>query len=707
MKFKNNIHGIVSAALQHVFIYTVLSALIIGTAFFFSGCKPSMPNMSETARTKPETGYDTVGIGSKTGNTDDRIPRPQDHGIDAFSEYEVHTADELAALSVSDELYKSEHTPRITICSDIEINQDIVFNRAAFFIVNSKVSSTGAKLYINDKTASSVAFYIDKNGSLEGKYVRVNAPKCDLWWDGNYGLPTKLTVDERMNVKSFNGEQIIRTVLGGDSDAEILSLSVFKDNIELSGFSYNIDGNIIEVKIPYSVSDSDISKLSVRLSCSSGCKYSISSSSPEREKGLEGELFAVLSDSTGQTRGYSIRASRVTYDLPVVYINTAGHTGITSKLVYTDAVISIDSQTSALYNGLSLPQSSMKIRGRGNSSWFALPKKGYRLKLDKKASLFGLTENRDWVLVPSYADKSLIRNVVASAMSKQMENIMFTPTHVLVDVFLNGEYIGVYTLADKIEIGRGRVDIETSDTEDDTGYLLEVGWNYEEEMIYGKEYFDTQYVKRICVKEPEITQKYTSQMQFIMDYVKKAEAAIIARSGYEEYIDVDALIDWLIIHEFTNNTESAFYRSCYMFKTKGGKIEMGPVWDFDMSFGNFSGDIPDYNGWAISEAAYDYVGTTWATFLMKDPEFKTKFKERWNEKKESLLKAALDTVNESVKIIDKSKDENFRVWNIMGKLIGEGNVNYRAYNTYELQIQYLVNFINTRYAWIDDAVAEF
>ncbi len=395
--------------------------------------------------------------------------------------------------------------------------------------------------------------------------------------------------------------------------------------------------------------------------------------------------------------------------IPVINIVTDDNKEITSKSEYKYANMSIVCDENTGFD-CNISDVKIQIKGRGNASWNQFPKKSYRIKLDESISLFGMKKDKDWLLVSNYADKSLMRNIVAHNMAKKLDNLEYTPTHIAVEFYLNGEYMGVYGFAEKIEFGGGKLEYAANSETIDTSYLLEVGWDYNDDMVYGMNYFDTNYILRIVIKEPEFTKKYTPSGNYIINYMKKAENAVVSLNEYEEYVDVDSLIDYLIITEFTNNTENVFYRSCYMYKPSGEKLKFGPVWDFDMAFGNYSYDIKNYNGWCSIDNNFTYIGNggiSWYSFLFKDPKFTEKFVLRWDEVKEELLQTALDTVDIQEKALASAQLRNFKLWDIMDKKIGAGNVDHRTYNTYELQVEYLEKFINDRYNWIEENISEF
>ena len=254
---------------------------------------------------------------------------------------------------------------------------------------------------------------------------------------------------------------------------------------------------------------------------------------------------------------------------------------------------------------------------------------------------------------------------------------------------------------DKIEEAKSKVDIYNGSNPEEPGFMIEIGWDYSQPYVRDRDYFDTDVIIRLFVKEPDIPAANSPEILYIKDYIRKTEQAILAGEGYEEYLDVDSMVDWFIIAELTNNTEMGFYRSCYMYKPEGGKLIMGPVWDFDMAFGNHSGDIPGYDGWATAEATYWLVNDTWATYLIKDAKFMEKVKARWLEMRQTLLDTAFATIDRQYAIVKASADVNFEVWDILHEQIGEGTVDYTVYDTYEKQVQYVREFITKRAAWID------
>lgn len=411
-----------------------------------------------------------------------------------------------------------------------------------------------------------------------------------------------------------------------------------------------------------------------------------------------------VTDKNGLTRGYSVEVNRTVYDLPIVNLYLSGGADVNSvdRDNYSDMMLYIDSSGAAGFESTEFMSGG--IHGRGHSTW-KWPKKPYRIKLDKKAELLGLPKNKDWILLANYSDKSLIRNIVAYDMGRELGAFVWTPTQYPIDLFVNGEYRGVYALGEQREIAKAKINLYESPTDPDRGYLIEVGGADGEGFINGIDKF---YTKSGCAGnctfvDPEPKDMTDEQRKFIIDYVNAADSAIVSGGNYEEYIDVDNFIDWIILHELTCNLDSCFRRSCYFTKDRGGKLKMGPIWDFDLAFGNFSMDNPSYNTWFTigGSGEDDYIKTNWCNYLMADKSFRSRLKARWFEVRGRLLTAAESSIGRNSALIYRSQAENYKVWQTLGIKAGYESLACANLYTYDMNIDYLRDFINSRAAWID------
>ena len=250
----------------------------------------------------------------------------------------------------------------------------------------------------------------------------------------------------------------------------------------------------------------------------------------------------------------------------------------------------------------------------------------------------------------------------------------------------------------------GRVELDKSLAED-TGFLIEIG-GINDGDVAGRDYFVVErFVSAAYVKNPKPEVRTTAQMRFITKYVQQADAAVVSLSDYEDYIDIPSLIDWFILHELTYNLDSSFRRSCFMTKDAGGKLKMGPPWDFDLAFGNHFRYVNYPNVWASVSREDEYVGVTWMDYLLKDPRFTSQLKARWNEVGNALVRTALREIDLCESVIDLSQKENYKVWDTMGRKAGFEPAGIARLNTYAAHLQHMRNFLNTRKAWMDKTIA--
>ncbi|MBP5248718.1 MAG: CotH kinase family protein, partial [Lachnospiraceae bacterium] len=364
----------------------------------------------------------------------------------------------------------------------------------------------------------------------------------------------------------------------------------------------------------------------------------------------------------------------VTYGVHELKLYTADSAPVSSKTEYVAARMLADGA-----------ESETSIRGRGNSSWHQFPKKAYRLKLGEKTGLFGMPADKDWVLVPNYVDPSLIRNAVTYDMAKVLSNLTWTPAFRFTDLYMNDEYLGLYMICEKIEEAEHKLPLGTPVLDEkgsvsDMGFILEWGWDYDCENIFGLDYFMTNSGDSLYIKDPKVKYQYDDVMTYTRRYIKALENAAESYGDYEKYIDVDNWVDWFIINELTNNTECSFYRSLYMYKPAGGKLCLGPLWDYDTAFGNFSGDISDYNGWVAVDSTYVYFEKKdIIAFILEDAAFQEKVRKRWAEVKEDLLSTALLSIDLRCEEIEESRIRDEERW---PKVLSGGRIGMARSTTY-------------------------
>lgn len=390
--------------------------------------------------------------------------------------------------------------------------------------------------------------------------------------------------------------------------------------------------------------------------------------------------------------------------LPELIINTDNNDPIISKTDY------ISGQYTLKENDLDTSQGALSIRGRGNSTW-TWPKKPYRIQLNQSASLLNMAANKNWVLLANYADKTLMRNDLAFTLSRLM-GFEYTVADRYVTLKLNGQYEGIYQLAENIRISKNRLNIDElklDDVDSSTisgGYLIELdlrmahpdgGINPERATTYCVD--SSKGMSPMCIQNPDDLHKPERQAQrdYITQHLKDFENALFSENftdptlGYRAYIDADSAINYYLINEFFKNVEGG-KNSFYLYKKRDGKLFFGPVWDFDIAMGsNWFSEGQNPEGWVIRQ-------DPWFAQLLKDPTFASEVSARWFELKnagvfDDLLRYARARAN----WLAPHKQENFTRWPLQGNLM----LWLRDYEDHPAELNKLLNFVQTRYQWLD------
>lgn len=391
-----------------------------------------------------------------------------------------------------------------------------------------------------------------------------------------------------------------------------------------------------------------------------------------------------VSNEAGATRDYEIDLTRFT-GLPIIYLTTEAP--IVSKEDYVDGNFRLEGGR----NYDSIEEMEMKIRGRGNSTWFVHPKKPYQMKLDSKRDLFGMLEDKKWLFLAEYSDKSLLRNHLAFELGKRT-SLRWTPSGHFAEVFVNGEHDGFYHITEKVEDGSNRVDIG------DTGFLLEIDQPNRLDPDDVSFRTDTYLIN---IKEPGLDYA-DEQFAQVRSHLNEFETVLFSdnfadpASGFRAYADEDSFIDWFLVNEIAKNVDAQWYSSIFLHWIPGEKIRMGPIWDFDLGFGNVDyADATYPEGWWVR-------WNTWIARMLEDPAFAAKVKERYAQLDDQRpeVKAKIFAWAEQLQL---SQAENYSVWETLGTYVWPNPV---FYDTHEEEVDHLVDWLDTRMDWLAESIQE-
>ena len=317
-------------------------------------------------------------------------------------------------------------------------------------------------------------------------------------------------------------------------------------------------------------------------------------------------LLAAVLSAKGAERVWELP---FTGDVPRMEIETVDGAPVNSRTEYVQARLTLcGGETFADISD------SVAVRGRGNTSWRAYPKKSYRLRFDHKQRLFGDVANRHYVLVANYIDPTLTVNA-AALKAARLAGSAYAGHAAPVELYLNGEYLGSYLLTEKIRVGAGSVDIDRA-----TGVLLELDVNYDEPQRF----ISSRYFLPVMVHYPgdEADEGETSEQRAVISEQiiprwETFEETVRTGSDLAGLVDTAALTRYLFIYDLFCNNEVAHPKSIYCsYDGRDGRLVFGPVWDFDWSCGYLGEryfDLPflepfEQGEWFTVTPVADYVG---------------------------------------------------------------------------------------------------
>ena len=382
-----------------------------------------------------------------------------------------------------------------------------------------------------------------------------------------------------------------------------------------------------------------------------------------------------------------------------------------------------DYASSELYNG------RIVISGRGNTS-FHNDKRGYSIDLiasfndafdnyiENPKPLLGMNPHDKWALVSRYDDRTVMRDMLAFWLGRQMSGIDYTPTMKYVEVTVfddwGSEYRGLYCLSEKAgNRSASRVNVQqlSTDARDQIeprvtgGYILEVVPN--DKM---KNY--DEYLKRFPIvpntensyhnyvfNYPKSRNITDAQRNYMMQYMTDVYNVLYSDNfadpinGYAKYIDVNSFIDWCILHDISKGTDNLFHASVFLHKDRNGKLKMSVPWDYDLSFGN----VERQNG-CYYEDGFWIRNTLYFNRLWEDPNFREKLKNRYDE-----LMPIFDLVpyvlQENYKFLEERG-----VWQREYNRFGKNNLEWFRYaddiETRKGHVRYLTEWFESRKAWL-------
>ena len=327
------------------------------------------------------------------------------------------------------------------------------------------------------------------------------------------------------------------------------------------------------------------------------------------------------------------------------------------------------------------------IKLRGNSS-LSFNQKKYTLETrsadgqEADVSLLGMPAHSKWVLLAPYNDISMMRDPLAFQLWRDMGH--WGPRTRMVELVMNGEYHGIYILSEAIKRGTDRVNLNKLKKSDISGrdvtggYLLRIDTYNEDDATFTSKLpgigdgIMTSQITWSCIY-PKKKKLQPEQLAYIQSYVDTVEQVIQSdlfadpQKGYARYIDVPSFVDYFIHTELSLNADG-YKRSAYFYKEKqkadgtGGKLVAGPVWDYNLAYGNCNFcNANNLEAWCFEGGNTNPTPALWQR-LLQDPAFRKAVKQRYQQLRQSVLsnKSLNNYIDRQASLLAKAKDRHFK-----------------------------------------------
>ena len=270
--------------------------------------------------------------------------------------------------------------------------------------------------------------------------------------------------------------------------------------------------------------------------------------------------------------------------------------GTTLEQVHRDKNVKYPGNDLVLTDGDDVLTGTVELKGRGNSTWREYAKKPYQIKFSKKTSVLGMPAAKKWILLANASDDSMIRTRLVYDAAEQM-GFPYVTEYKYVDLWVDGEYLGVYLIGEKAEIGKNRLNLQ-----DPAGAMFELdnGFATDEDHYFFEGRLNSYFALKEIVEEDDA---HIAQAMSNFQTAMTRFTTALTSEGWENLslaqlnrmIDVDSLARYYLMNEYVLNGEG-FFTSFFWYQDGASDVlHVGPLWDFDTCMGNKQEKVTDYN----------------------------------------------------------------------------------------------------------------
>jgi len=423
----------------------------------------------------------------------------------------------------------------------------------------------------------------------------------------------------------------------------------------------------------------------------------------------------VKEKSVSKTASYSFDYDQHGFvsQLPLVLIETAEGVAIDSTTPAWCNIFLID-HADGKNKADDVPQMTVEstIRIRGNSS-ATFRKKSYRIECYKQQGdtkeqavpLLGMASESDWVLHAPYLDRSQIRNHLMYSVSREIQD--WAPDSRYCELYVNGEYQGIYVLIESVKASPNRVLLtDYSLQSGETAYILQSDrWGSELNPLndFGRTAGYESYP--LTIKYPTELEITSGEREWITSDISRIQRVLYSDyfddpvRGYAAYLDVDSFVEYYLINEFSMSIDAGYWSTFY-HKDLNGKLEAGPVWDFDNTFDSYVGTELDPEGFHIANNAI-------FSRLMQDRAFVDAVAAKWQELRAGVLSEAsmLQRISDDVVFLGDAIDRNFALYpHSLEYSMLDRDEEKDQIHSYQQAIVQLINCVIERGRFMDDHI---
>jgi hypothetical protein len=311
-----------------------------------------------------------------------------------------------------------------------------------------------------------------------------------------------------------------------------------------------------------------------------------------------------------------------------------------------------------------------------------------------------------------------MRNALAYYLGNQMGH--WAPRTRFCELYIDNDYKGVYLLVEKVKRDANRLNIEALTPEEISGsdmsggYILSIdrpGDYYWISPYVGSNYYGDININYIY---PDYATMPNQQKHYIHDFLTSFEDALFNDQsfrdplvGYRAWADPESFVDYFLISELSRNVD-AYRLSTFLYKDKDEKLMMGPIWDFDLAFGNANYyDAFNTQGWMMNsvDPMDGFQVPRWWERLREDDFFNFELKRRWEELRKGpfQLDNIFGFIDSVYVLLSNAQENNFYRYPVLGSYLWP---NYFIGDTYEEEIDFLKDWITKRVQWMDDEIAQ-